>query len=158
MKNTITTSLLVLLCTFIFTSCKKDEEEERKANKDLYCDINSGGATYYVGTQVITEGLGGAHGFIKVRYNNIAASALDSTGKLPVGGTFPNGSVVVKEIYSSLSGGLNLYAIMKKKQATRTPVQDGYGVNISPEVKWFSVPQKREMDVSLVIAFLIIRI
>ncbi len=115
MKNTLTTSLLLILCISIVSSCKKDEEEERKANKDLYCDINSGGATYYVGTQVITEGLGGAHGFIKVRYNNIAASALDSTGKLPVGGTFPNGSVVVKEIYSSLSGGLNLYAIMKKE-------------------------------------------
>lgn len=99
-------------------SCRKDEEDEKKVNKDLYCDINSGSFSYYVGTQVITEGLGGAHGFIKVRYNAIAASALDSTGKLPVGATFPNGAVVVKEIYNSINGGLKLYAVMKKETSS----------------------------------------
>ena len=49
--------------------------------------------------------------------NSIAQSALDSTGKLPAGNSFPSGSVIVKEVYSSASGSINLYAVMKKDPA-----------------------------------------
>lgn len=115
MKKSLLIYGLVLLASGLYSSCKKDEEDEKKANNDLYCEINAGNYSYYTGTQTITEGLSGAHGFIKVRLNAKAVSALDSTGKLPPGGVFPNGSVIVKEMYSSLSGGLNLYAIMKKE-------------------------------------------
>lgn len=109
-------TIIILFSSFLFVSCKKeDEEQEKTANKNLYCDINSGSFTYYKGTQQIVEGLGGAHGFIKVRFNSIAASVLDSSGKIPVGSSFPTGSVIVKEIYGSLSGGLNLYAVVKKE-------------------------------------------
>lgn len=105
---------IIVVSALLFSSCKKDEEEEKKDNKDLYCEIGKPGYTYYAGTQQIVEGLGGAHGFIKVRFNSIAAAALDSTGKLPIGSSFPQGSVIVKEIYSSAAGGLNIYAVMKK--------------------------------------------
>lgn len=114
MKYVVTILLPVFFSLLSISACKKDDEEEKSANKNLYCSLNTGPTVYYSGTQVITEGLGGAHGFIKVRFNSIAAAALDSTGKLPVGSSFPPGSVIVKEIFSSLSGGLNLYAVMKK--------------------------------------------
>jgi hypothetical protein len=110
---------LTLAAASTLTSCKKDDEEEKEDNKDLYCEIGKSGYTYYAGTQQIVEGLGGAHGFIKVRFNSIAAAALDSTGQLPVGGSFPEGSVIVKESYSSASGGLNLYAVMKKSPGNK---------------------------------------
>ncbi len=114
MKNIKTLLPVLMPAILLLSSCKKDDEAEKTANKDLYCNVYSDIAQYYTGTQVITEGLGGAHGFIKVRFNSVAASALDSTGKLPAGQVFPNGSVIVKEMYSSASGGLNLFAIMKK--------------------------------------------
>lgn len=119
MKKHLLIIAVLALPALLFTSCKKDEEEEKQDNKDLYCEISKSGYVYYSGTQVITEGLGGAHGFIKVRFNPTAASALDSTGKLPVGASFPNGSVIVKEIYGSASGGLNLYAVMKKSSGDK---------------------------------------
>lgn len=55
------------------------------------------------------------HGYIRVRFNSIALSALTDGGKLPVGGTFPTGSLVVKELHAdSLGTGLFGYAIMEK--------------------------------------------
>lgn len=105
---------IVLVLTFSISACKKDDEDEKEANRNLYDEINRNVANFYVGTPVIVDGNGGTHGFIKVRYNTIASAALDSTGKLPVDSVFPNGSVVVKEIYSTINGGFIQYAVMKK--------------------------------------------
>ncbi|MBL7924037.1 MAG: cytochrome P460 family protein [Bacteroidia bacterium] len=115
MKTRILAQMLLVAMVFLLASCKKEEEKEKKANTDLYCEINAGPYAYYSGTPVITEGLGGAHGFMKVRFNSVAQTALDSSGKLPTGSAFPNGSVIVKEVYNSLGGGLQLYAVMKKE-------------------------------------------
>lgn len=114
MKKVINRIAAAGILALLFVSCKKEEEAEEQANKDLYCEIGKSGFSYYAGTQQIVEGAGSAHGFIKVRFNSIAAAALDSSGKLPAGGVFPAGAVIVKEIYGSISGGLNYYAIMKK--------------------------------------------
>lgn len=55
--------------------------------------------------------------FMRVRFNQTAQSSLDSTGKLPVGAAFRNGSMIVKELYDSPTGTLSLYAVMKKDSA-----------------------------------------
>ncbi len=52
--------------------------------------------------------------FMRVNFNAKAASALGTDGKLPQGGTFPDSSLIVKEISSTLSGSINLYAVMYK--------------------------------------------
>ncbi|QQR86602.1 MAG: cytochrome P460 family protein [Flavobacteriales bacterium] len=67
----------------------------------------------YVNTPAITDPAGNSpHGTFRVRFNAVAAAALDSTGKLPGGSSFPPNSVVVKDIY--LNGALDLFAVMKK--------------------------------------------
>jgi len=93
-------------------SCNKTTQED----KDLYNEIiNTTGYTYYVGTPGIMSGAGNSpHGYERVRFNAIAQAALDSTGKLPSGASFPDGSIIVKDVYSSASGNINLYAVMKK--------------------------------------------
>lgn len=50
---------------------------------------------------------------IRVSFNAVAASALQG-GRLPSGATFPNGSIVFKEIKPSASAATTLYAVMVK--------------------------------------------
>jgi hypothetical protein len=115
MKNNILQAFLIIGFIAVVQSCKKDDETT-SGDKDLYNAISStSGYTYYVGTPGITAAVGNSpHGFERVRFNAIAQAALDSTGKLPIGASFPTGSIIVKEIYPSASGSLNLYAVMKK--------------------------------------------
>lgn len=119
MKKSLTLIAILFAIIASVQSCKKDNETT-STDTDLYNAISStSGYTYYVGTPGITAGVGNSpHGFERVRFNSIAQAALDSTGKLPAGASFPTGSIIVKEIYSSASGGLNLYAVMKKDPAS----------------------------------------
>ena len=50
---------------------------------------------------------------IRVSFNAVAASALQG-GRLPSGATFPNGSIVFKEIKPSATAATTLYAVMVK--------------------------------------------
>ena len=55
---------------------------------------------------------GSPHGNFRLKFNSIAAAVLTDSGRLPVGGEFPEGSLVVKEVMSGTS--VALYAIMRK--------------------------------------------
>lgn len=52
--------------------------------------------------------------FERVRINTIGNAVLDNDGRLPKGGSFPTGTIIVKEAYSGINGNLIQYAIMKK--------------------------------------------
>ena len=127
MKKTFFTLAVIISMIVIIQSCKKDKNETTSTDTDLYNAINStSGYTYYVGTPGITAGVGNSpHGFERVRFNATAQAALDSTGKLPAGASFPTGSIIVKEIYSSATGSKNLYAVMKK-DAGHSSAGSGY--------------------------------
>jgi Cytochrome P460 len=114
-------TLCFLLSLFaIVSSCKKEEEKEEipDTSNDVPLfneSISTTGYTYYVGTPAISAGLGNSpHGFERVRFNSVAQAALDTSGKLPVGASFPTGSIIVKEIYTSATGSLSVLAVMKK--------------------------------------------
>lgn len=55
--------------------------------------------------------------YFKVRLNARARSVLGADGRLPVGKSFPDGSIIVKDIYSEKTGVRKLVAIMKKESA-----------------------------------------
>ena len=127
MKKTLFAISILLMIVVAVQSCKKDKNETTSTDTDLYNAISStSGYTYYAGTPGITAGVGNSpHGFERVRFNATAQAALDSTGKLPSGTSFPSGAIIVKEIYDNASGGLNLYAIMKK-DAANSSAGSGY--------------------------------
>lgn len=93
-------------------SCKKDDDEGNSTDQALYDEITSGAYTNYQGGNVLSGASPSPHGSFKLRFNGTAAAALDSTGELPTGGSFPAGSVLVKEVTSG--GNITLYAVMKK--------------------------------------------
>ena len=107
-KN-ITLSLLFLTAiSLAIFSCKK-----KKTNEALYEEAKSGSLTFYKGKDTLWDPKGGSpHGYFKLKFNQTALNALGADGKLPAGQTFPDGSVIVKEIYSG--GSITLYAVMKK--------------------------------------------
>jgi hypothetical protein len=61
----------------------------------------------------------------RTRYNQIAATVLDSNYKIMEGAIFPEGSLVVKELYKS-NGDLSTFAMLYKKSSQAEADQDGW--------------------------------
>ena len=83
-------------------------------DETLFDEVNvTDGYQYYVNGNTLPAAIPSPHGSFKLRFNQIAWEALDSNGELPSGKGFPNGSVLVKEVYNA--DGLFVYAVMKKE-------------------------------------------
>jgi hypothetical protein len=94
-------------------SCSKDKDDNAlDADNALYCESTLSGYTYYKNGNLLAGVSPSPHGSFKLRFNAIAAAALDTTGELPTGSSFPTGSIIVKEIFSG--GSISLLAVMKK--------------------------------------------
>jgi hypothetical protein len=81
-------------------------------NGSIFEEINEAGFEYYQGGTILSPASASPHGNFKLRFNQEALSSLDGTGELPEGGSFIDGSVIVKEVY--VNNVLDIYAIMKK--------------------------------------------
>lgn len=112
MKAILTSSILLALFSTLFYSCKKDEETDVDGDNALYSEISMSGYTYYQNGDLLTGVSPSPHGSFRLRFNATALAALDSTGELPAGSSFPNGSVIVKEV--GTASAVSLYAVMKK--------------------------------------------
>lgn len=63
--------------------------------------------------------------FMRTRFNSVAAAQLDATGKIKAGITFPEGSIITKELINadkSLSG----YAVLWKRKQDPNADADGW--------------------------------
>lgn len=85
----------------------------KKIDQEIYDEISNSSFTYFQNGTTLNALGGSPHGNFKLKFNQIAQDALDGNGELPVGGTFPEGSVLVKEAYDA-NGDLTLYIVMKK--------------------------------------------
>lgn len=112
--SVLSTILIIVASSLLFDSCKKKEEEENAAaDAELYNAVKSdNGYTYFQNGDLLSGKAPSPHGSFKLRFNATAAAALDTSGYLPSGSSFPNGSIIVKDIYKN--GALDLIAVMKK--------------------------------------------
>lgn len=126
MKQNIALLVTLLICMNIFfQSCKKELTDIDVA---LYNESKSTtGFTYYKNDATIKpKSNESPHSkYFRVRFNAIAQAALTDNGKLPAGSTFPEGSLIVKELYDSPTADLKFLAIMKKESANENAV-DGW--------------------------------
>ncbi len=119
MKNSVLfISITFISISAILFSCKKDKGINpllAYSDKALFdSSKNEAAFVYYKNAPTtVYSGTSGPHGSFKLRFNKIAATALTDNGKLPVGGKFPDGSLIVKDIQSS-----GLVALMYKKSGT----------------------------------------
>lgn len=112
-RKAVTIFLLIFLLLIAIISCKK-----KKTNNTLYQDSISSSLVFYKSKDTLySPGGSSPHGNFKLKFNDVAVSAFDNTGKLPNGLSFPNGSVIVKEVYAGNQ--LSLYVIMKKDSKSK---------------------------------------
>lgn len=111
---------IIFLCALssLVMQCKKDTRVMEETDAALLTKASqSSGFTYYKNDSgIIRSSPQSAHtGYFRVRFNDIALRALTDGGKLPIGASFPTGSLVVKELHGD-STGTNLigYAVMEK--------------------------------------------
>ena len=72
-----------------------------------------------------STGSGHSQSFLKTRYNAVAATMLDGTGKVLPNAVFPDESLIVKELYTD-STTLDQYAILYKKSTSQFADQSGW--------------------------------
>lgn len=119
MKHVITFSVLAVIIIFISTlnACKKDKIATGIDKQLLDMAKETSGFTWYKNSNALlskSSGSGHSEPFLRTRYNSIASAVLDSSGKIVSGSTFPEGSLVVKELFDN-STDIGRYAILYKK-------------------------------------------
>jgi len=124
-KKTIFTAFILLSAVWTMNSCKKEEKE---IDKELYeLAKETSGFVWYKNTSTLlskSSGSGHPQTSLRTRYNSTAATKLDANGKIIANATFPEGSLIVKELYENASS-LTRYAILYKK--SDSPFADAKG-------------------------------
>lgn len=115
-----------MMAFLVFASCKKNlkgiDGELFTLSKD---DV---GHEWYKKSAVFLDksnGSGHNFPFLRTRFNAIAATQLDASGKILDNALFPEGSVVVKELYNS-SHDLERYATLYKKSDSEFADANGW--------------------------------
>jgi hypothetical protein len=112
-------ALLSIFCLSLFTiySCQKDDEA-KGTDKELFDMAQSSTSfTWYKNADSLlarSPGSGHPQPFLRTRYNTIAATKLDSTGKIMPDAQFADGSLIVKELFEN-STTIGRYAILYKQ-------------------------------------------
>lgn len=106
-----------LLLVLIY-SCKADKVKATDTDIVLFDMAKStDGFSWYKNSETLlnkSSGSGHPQPFLRTRYNSIAALQLDMEGKIIAGTDFPEGSLIVKELYDDAST-LGRYAILYKQ-------------------------------------------
>lgn len=100
----------------LISSCKK--EEAKGIDKELF-DLakDNAGHVWYKNSDVLlpqSSGTGHSQDYLRTRYNSIAATKLGADFKIQNGANFPEGSLIVKELWSDLTT-FYRYAVLYKK-------------------------------------------
>ena len=120
MKQKTIAVLFFMLCAGLLMQCKK---EATGLDKELLDRSKATtGFTYYKNDNTIkASSPQSAHNaFFRVRFNAIAQAALTDNGKLPVDSVFPEGSLIVKELYDTQNGALKILAVSEKAISAAT--------------------------------------
>ncbi len=117
--NLLSITLIVLLGFTLLTvqSCKKDKEATGIDKQLFDMATETSGFIWYKNSDTLlgkSAGSGHPQPFLRTRFNTIAAANLDAGGKIIDGSTFPEGSLVVKELIDN-SNDIVRYAILYKK-------------------------------------------
>lgn len=102
--------------------------------QELFKLLTTSGFTYYQNNSTPRQSVAesNAHGAkVNIRFNAKAQSVLGMDGKLPLGTSFPDSSLIVKEIYDS-NGNLSLYATMYRLPNDKNTFKKWVWAEITP--------------------------
>lgn len=122
--QTITIATLFIL----ISNCKKDSSTNA-TDANLYkMAKETTGFTWYKNSDALlpkSNLSGHTEPYLRTRYNSTASTMLDGTGKVQAAITFPEGSLIVKELYSDETT-LAKYAILYKDPENSYADSDGW--------------------------------
>ena len=131
MKKQFTLSGILSVSIFsllMVSSCDK-EKEITVTDHDLYeMAIETNGFTWYKNSETLlnsTEESGHSQKLLKTRFNAVAATKLDANGKVIAGSVFPEGSLIVKELFDD-GPEVSVYAIRLKNSDTGNSDDKGW--------------------------------
>ncbi len=118
----ITSLVFCLVSVWALHSCEKDNAAEGDGTDQQLYQMSKAaeGFVWYKNTSALLDkSPGSAHPqpLLRTRYNAIAAGRLDSDGKVLADATFPEGSLIVKELYENATT-LGRYAILYKNSGS----------------------------------------
>lgn len=113
-KLSILVSLIALVA--VLHSCKKKTPEGQIDDNALYQLTQNSGFTYYQNDpkRLHAASVSPHSNFVRVSFNSWAQSALDANGVLPTGSSFPDSSIVLKEVFDDSVSSVSMYAVMMK--------------------------------------------
>lgn len=121
-------NLLFILSVIFLGSCKKDKVLDG-IDAELYSMANeTSGFTWYKNTdQLLSKSSGSGHNFayLRTRFNSIATTQLDGTGKIEANAVFPEGSLIVKELIND-DESFGRYAILYKDTPNESADENGW--------------------------------
>ena len=124
----LTALALAVLIISVTYSCKK-KKQTSQSDIDLYeLAKQTDGYVWYKKTDKLLDkssGSGHSQPLLRTRYNSIAATKLDSVGKIIAGSTFPEGSIIVKELYDNATT-IGRYAILHKESSNSNADEKGW--------------------------------
>jgi len=113
---------------FSFSSCKHDKITN-DINWELYeLAKETSGYTWFKNSSAAlprSSGSGHSSPFLRTRFNEIATTQLDSDGRVKSGITFPEGSVIVKELLNA-DESLERYALLFKDSSNEYADANGW--------------------------------
>lgn len=130
-QNIIYTGILMMgisLLIFVY-SCKKDKVPVPATDEILFNMAQSmNGFTWYKKSDTLfarSSGSGHSQPFLRTRFNSTASAKLDSDGKVIPGSIFPEGSLIVKELFADETT-LGRYAILYKNPSHQDADSKGW--------------------------------
>lgn len=117
-----------LMVLGLFASCKKEDTVSgiEKEMLDL-AKVSTGFIWYKNSPQLLNKSAGSGHPqpLFRTRYNAVAATKLDANGKIIAGAEFPEGSLIIKELYSNATT-FARYAMLYKKSSSAEADANGW--------------------------------
>lgn len=118
----------VIIATLAIAACTHEDIEDPTDADLLELAMRTENTVWYKESEAQlprSVGSGHAQPLLRTRFNTIAASVLDTNGKVIPDTVFPNGSAIVKELYDDAAT-LALYAILLKKPSHPYADPDGW--------------------------------
>lgn len=126
-KTTLAILYSITCLIFITPSCKKEKKDD--IDKQLYeMAKETNGFSWYKNSDTLlnkSSGTGHSQPFLRTRYNSTAATKLDTNGKVMSGISFPEGSLIVKELFDN-SSTIGRYAILYKQSGNKNADSKGW--------------------------------
>jgi hypothetical protein len=111
LKNIFAFLTFIVLLSKCVSHDLGDPDLLESTDASLFDEATDNGFVYFQGGNTLSKANESPHGNFKLRFNSIATSVLKG-GDLPLGRSFPVGSVIVKEVYQNST--LAVLAVMKK--------------------------------------------